>query len=240
MPCFSSSNYSRTSGFSLLELAIVMMILGILGGAGLPLLKARMTHASLIKTRENQAYVLDALAAFVAHHRRFPCPADPKAVGENYGVEPKERKCQGQKAEGILPFRTLGISERFAKDGFKRLMTYVVDPNLADKEYENKVHIAPGGRLVVKTAQGFPVVAPQVGNSPDFVALVLISHGESGVGAFVDNGQGGKIKEGRATPHKIENLDGNFIFIEGGESDDVLRWETRNNFLKHYVRERMP
>jgi len=231
-----SSSNSKNAGFSLLEMAIVLMILGILGGVGIPLLKARLRSTGLTKTRENQEYALDAIAAFVTHHRRFPCPADPKAIGDAYGVEPKERKCQGVKAEGILPFRTLGISERFAKDGFKHFMTYVVDPNLADKDYENKTHLAPGGRLVVQTDQGLPALAPQAAQFPDFIALVLISHGERGVGAFIGNGRPGKIKGAGLSPHKIENFDTNFVFVDGGDTDDILRWETRNNFLKHYVR----
>jgi len=236
LPVSSSSNRkpSREAGFSLLELALVLVILGIMGGMALPLLKARISHAAILKTRDNQEYVLTAIAAFVAKNRRFPCPAVPHVTGENYGVEPRERRCPGSKAEGIVPFRTLGISENFAKDGFKRWMTYVVDSNLADKEHENNIHAVSGGRLIVYNEQEQPVIVDQAPRNPNFIALVLISHGESGVGAFVGNGQTTKIISDTSPPHKRENYDGNFMFIESRQTDDMIRWESRDHFLKQY------
>jgi prepilin-type N-terminal cleavage/methylation domain-containing protein len=224
------------AGFSILELAIVLVILGILGGASIPLLKARMNREAVLKTRENQIQAIGAIAAFVEKNHRFPCPADPKITGADYGVEPKERKCQRAKAEGILPFRTLGISEATAKDGFKRFMTYAVDPNLADREYENQIENAPGGWITVKNEEGFSVIVDQNGKSPNFVAFVLISHGESGTGAFVGKGQSTKLTSQDISAHKKENLDGNFAFVESSQTDDMLKWVSRDHFLKHYMR----
>ncbi len=234
MSSSSNHNPSREAGFSLLELALVLVILGIIGGMGLPLLKARLSHSAVVKTRDNQEYVLQAIAAFVAKNRRFPCPAAPQGAGENYGVEPRERKCSGSKAEGIVPFRTLGISENFARDGFKRWMTYVVDSNLADKEHENNIHLVSGGRVIVYNEQEQPVIVDKSSKNPNFIALVLISHGESGTGAFVGNGQTTKIISEAASSHKRENYDGNFVFIESPGTDDVIRWESRDHFLKQY------
>lgn len=238
LPVSSSFNCKSSSeaGFSLLELALVLVILGIMGGMSLPLFKARLGHGAVVKTRENQGHVLHAIAAFVEKNRRFPCPAPPQATGEAYGVEPRERKCPGAKAEGLVPFRTLGISESFAKDGFKRWMTYAVDSNLADKEHENNIHTVAGGRLIVRNEQEQPVIVDQKMKNQNFIAFVLVSHGESGEGAFVGNGQITKtIREG-ASAHKRENYDGNFSFIESKQSDDIILWESRDLFLKQYVK----
>lgn len=227
---------SSQSGFSLIEMAIVLMILGIIGGMSLHLFTAQLHRAAYLKTRENQEYALTAIAAFVEKNRRFPCPADPKAMGLEYGIEPKERKCPTAKAEGILPFRTLGISEVFAKDGFKRWMTYVIDSNLADKDNEDYMETVVGKQITLLTEQDLPIIADQSSRIPNFVAFLLISHGESGGGAFLGNGKSGRITILSPSSQKRENQDGNFVFIESPYTDDLIRWESRDHFLKHYVR----
>lgn len=231
--CSSSSKRSHEAGFSLLELAIVLVILGAIGGLSVPLLTAHMTRTAFLKTRTNQDYILNAIAVFVEKNNRFPCPAESHVTGAHFGVALEA--CRMEKARGIIPFKTLGISENYARDGFKRLMTYVVEPELAKKQIRPQEE--SGGLITILNEEGFPVlVVPKRGEkNPNYVAFVIISHGESGMGAYVGNGQSGKMRGHSLSPHKRENCDENFIFIESSQSDDILRWETRDQFLKHYV-----
>jgi hypothetical protein len=192
-----------------------------------------MTRAALVKTRTHQEYVLQALAVYMEKSKRFPCPAEAHIVGANFGVS--QESCRMEKAKGIIPFKTLGIGEQYAKDGFKRWMTYVVEPELA------KAQINPseeaGGLITLKNEEGYPVLAPskKTDRNPNYIAVVLISHGESGVGAYLGKGQAGKISGHSLSAPKRENCDDNFVFVESSQSDDILRWESRDQFLKHYV-----
>ena len=233
---FSFSNFKSGSeeGFSLLEFSIVLIILGILGGLSLPLLTAQIQRTALVKTRSHQEYVLNAIAAYVEKNKRFPCPAVPQGIEAEYGVS--QLHCRGQRAKGIIPFKTLGISEIYSQDGFKRLMTYVVEPEFA--KVETALQNESGGYITLLREDGSTVLAPPLvtDRNPNSVALLLISHGESGSGAFIGKGQTGKILGNNVSPHKRENLDDNFTFIESSQSDDILRWESRDLFLKHYVK----
>ena len=233
---FSFSNFKLVcdEGFSLLELSIVLIILGILGSLSLPLLTAQIQRAALVKTRSHQEYLLGAIAAYVEKNKRFPCPAIPQGIGAEYGVS--QLHCRGQRAKGIVPFKTLGISEVYSQDGFKRLITYVVEPELA--KVDTTLQNESGGYITLLREDGGAVLAPPLvtDRNPNSIALLLISHGESGIGAFIGKGQTGKIQGESVSPHKRENFDDSFTFIESNQSDDILRWESRDQFLKHYVK----
>lgn len=235
--CASSSSSFKSSceaGFSLLELAIVLVILGLIGGLSLPLLTTQINRTATLKTRSHQDYALNAIAAYVEKNKKFPCPAEPHISGAGYGVA--QIQCRGQKAKGILPFKTLGISEIYARDGFKRLMTYGIEPEFTKKD--TALQNEKGGFITVQKEGGESVIAPPLmgDKNPNCIAFVLISHGESGIGSYHGNGQTTRNLSESPSPHKRENFDENFVFIESNQTDDILRWESRDQFLKHYVK----
>lgn len=97
-------------GFTLAELAVVMIILALLlGGLVFPLTAQR----EVLKLRQAESGLQDireALLGFAAIHGCLPCPdtdTDPGTAG--YGVA--ETSCASTTQEGYLPFKSLGLLE---------------------------------------------------------------------------------------------------------------------------------
>lgn len=100
-----------STGFTLVELAVVMLIIVVLLGGLLVPLSAQMDARKGAEAQRALGEIRDALLGFAVAHGRLPCPStenDPNNV--NYGVE--EASCSTSlTVEGYLPWKTLGVSE---------------------------------------------------------------------------------------------------------------------------------
>ena len=93
---------SRQRGFSLIEMAVVLVIIGVIGMVlwkFLPNYKSLPAIARLTSTSLSTAE--DALNGFILANGRLPCP---DTNGNGY------EDCSGSASLGLLPVRTLGLS----------------------------------------------------------------------------------------------------------------------------------
>ncbi len=140
-------------GFTLIEMAIVLTLIGIILGAGIFSVSALVDRSHLIQTNTNLDQAEAALALFVVRNNRLPCPADGTiATGAaNYGVEQVTtatssvpQSCSVAISNSVLPWVTIGLDEGTSVDGWGRRLSYVpaggqttpawnslVDPGLA-------------------------------------------------------------------------------------------------------------
>lgn len=102
------SHSRHSAGFTLVELALVLIVVAILAGGMLaplgPLLDERGRRETLDRLRD----IEQALTGFAILHGRLPCPtlvADPAAA--DYGLE-HPPPCDDSTV-GYLPWRTLGV-----------------------------------------------------------------------------------------------------------------------------------
>jgi len=123
------NTWSGQRGFTLVEMAIVMVVLGLLLGGILAPLSARQEQ----DRRDKNAALLDqareALIGYALTNRRLPCPDTDGPGSPNSGVE---NNCpppdpSAAPLTGRLPWVTLGIAARFDAWGNPHQIHYTVN-----------------------------------------------------------------------------------------------------------------
>ncbi|MGE0356777.1 MAG: type II secretion system protein [Burkholderiales bacterium] len=147
---------ARPRGFTLVEIAVVIVVLSLLlamiAGIGTAMLGQQRREA----TRQRLAGVETALALFVSQHQRLPCPANGTLDGTNAnaGLEqftagaPNTCSVAGvadSQRHGVLPWRSLGLSEQDATDGWGNRLTYRVSTHFITTPAMNMTYCDPGG-----------------------------------------------------------------------------------------------
>ncbi len=126
----------KQSGFTLVEMAIVLAIIGLLVGGALSFFRPLDQNIRTAETKERMQKVANAMSSFALRNNRIPCPASPDdASPEPFGAElgsgtdgQSQGSCTVAQAEGIVPFRTLGIRQEDVIDGYGSYFTYRVSP----------------------------------------------------------------------------------------------------------------
>src|SRR5687768_633496 len=132
MPCPVEKG-SRATGFTMMEILIVLLIFGVLIAMAATLTRGVVAGQKRTLTTTRMANLDAALVQFVQQQKRLPCPADGALASShnNAGLEGARNAingCTGDQANGVVPWRTLALTETDATDGWERRMTYRVRP----------------------------------------------------------------------------------------------------------------
>lgn len=150
-----SSSRAAARGFTLIEIAVVIIVLALLltmlAGIATTMVGQQRREA----TRQRLAGLETALALYASQNLRLPCPADGRiasgSADANLGLE---RPVGGgacsvaganTQTHGVVPWRTLGLSEQDITDGWGNRLTYRVSTDFTTSPAMNLTYCDPGG-----------------------------------------------------------------------------------------------
>jgi prepilin-type N-terminal cleavage/methylation domain-containing protein len=120
----------RQHGFSLVELAMVLLVVGFLAALFLPATNTMLDNNRRKETRAKLEALEAAMTRFVMTNRRLPCPADGSLLpgDANQGLELAAGGACTVAAltNGVVPWRTLAIPQSDATDAWNMLISYRV------------------------------------------------------------------------------------------------------------------
>lgn len=163
-------------GFTLVELAVVLIIVALMVGFGLQALHGSNQNNCYEKTRVQMRDIQGALEKFVLNgtNNRYPDAADP-AVGSANGLFGREGGAAtvGNMHIGAVPTGALGLPNSYATDCWGTKFTYAVTTALTSNSPTTGYPSAANGTLTVHKDGG---------SLMSNAAYVLVSHGEDKMG----------------------------------------------------------
>lgn len=113
-------NYKPNSGFTLIEVAVVLVIVGFLLASVLMPLRSQQDSAKIAKAREDLKSIEEALYGFAIANGRLPCPAQPSQAipgqEDPVGGSTAATNCSNNSI-GFVPSATLGLRGEVNCDG---------------------------------------------------------------------------------------------------------------------------
>ena len=186
------------SGFSIIELAIILVIFGGIAGMSLTLGYGWLKQERFNSTKLNIKTIEMALDNYRKRNNRLPCPADLTLASgvANYGIEASNPgACTGggivaatttnaNIVFGAIPAEALGIGKNLMQDNWGREFVYYVDKRLTAQDILDErtagyfdMTSATIGDIVVQDATGANRTAKAV--------YAILSHGENGHGGYL-------------------------------------------------------
>jgi prepilin-type N-terminal cleavage/methylation domain-containing protein len=207
----------RIRGFTLTELAIVLVIIGLLLGGAMMTLSAQVEQRNHEETLRRLNAAVDALIAYAIINRRLPCPAIGGATGDE---APAGGGACTTNFNGFLPARTVGVqpvdASGYAVDVWGNRIRYAVASAItACTGSSTTPHFTSTANLKANGVSCRPndldVCAPLDTTTTCTAANRVASTQTIGFLVF-STGKNGALSPSHGA-HETANLDGNAAFI---------------------------
>lgn len=227
----------KNNGFTLLEMAVVLLIVGLLMGGAMMGLTAQIDARRISDSQKGLADIKDALIGYAITNKHLPCPDKTGGGGPGTANDGQEDFVVGTgvcvSQEGNIPWVTLGASD---VDSWAHRYHYRVTPAYSNRAPAALFLLSSVGTLsVCQTAPAGACSVPIALNLP----AVILSYGPNGKGAITTSGA---LIPPPVTPppgppvlntDELENTDQDNIFVSRsrsvaggtlGEFDDLVDW----------------
>lgn len=231
-PCHPPTVLPGNAGFTLAEMAVVLIALSLLMGSLMLGVGAYRDGRYQAETEQTLATIRDALLGFVATQGRLPCPAAPGGVGDE---SPAGGACT-HSFTGLVPGRTLGLeptdSNGYVLDAWGRAIHYAVSP------YSSNAFTTGASQIKSAMAASDPpllylcATATGIGSSDCGSARELTHHAVALVYSNGKNGGSGGMGLDEAANPNPNSGNNDRVFVShdasqggsNGEFDDIIIW----------------
>ena len=246
------------AGFSLLELAVVLAILGVVVTLGLDIGQSAMRGSERISTQEKLSIIQQALELYAERNGYLPCPAGPALLptNANFGFEEFVNSTAGSNCGtsngvvnasstfiGMVPVRNLGLPDGYASDAWGNKILYAVSSqHVRATGIGMNSYYANNPTITINTgtrSSSYTISTLNTGAAGAGATYVVLSHGPNGRGAYPLNGTAIAVACSGATLIDVENCDrSNATFFassynEGAQTtthfDDYIVWGSNAN-----------
>ena len=210
---------SKQKGFTLVEIAIVMLIFGLIIGGIMGPLKTQLENIDRKETEKLIDDTKGAMIGFAIRNGRLPCP---DTTGDGQENKPGIN-CTSTR--GTVPWATLGVNPQ---DAWNQPLTYRVDTDFADSTTGTgcpdtdvpgmSFELCSTGNITVRATSAGATVASGV-------PAVIVSHGKNWVA-------GGDVNEQENSDNDANFVDKNHI---NQGYDDFTGWVNINTLVGKMV-----
>lgn len=219
----------KNAGFSLVEMAVVLVILGFVLAALLLPLQAQRNQLFQTQTENTLEIAKKALIGFAQTRGRLPCPATAVSAG----IEAPAGGGDCTTTVGLLPAATLGIqptdANGFAIDGWNNRIGYAVtqvsNGGAATADFTTSNDMSTVGMATL--APNLRVCASATGITASACSGAPESNYLANNAVAVIYSTGGTAGAGAASADETANLNGDIVFVSHDPTttfDHIVTW----------------
>ncbi|MBF0422050.1 MAG: type II secretion system protein [Magnetococcales bacterium] len=252
-------------GYSLIEMSIVMLLMGIIMTIGMFTTNAMMSYTATSATKKRIEIIKSAMIGYLRSHNRLPCPDTTYGVGDSSHSPGEEQLSSGVVPAyggacvgnfGVIPFYTIGITRDQALDGWENFFSYHVSQNASNLWTTSST----GSVAIIKTSSDAGEITINSRNSSGGLFAVttsavfaVVSHGNDGKGAYTVKGLRNIIPDpisevdqyqntntyapAHTTPNTYIKRDFSDRSDFGGPFDDIVDYATADTLINPMIQE---